>query len=143
MPYASQAKIQDAAGGAANLVQISDWDGDGQVDAAAIAHGQAAADGLFDGYFAQRYSVPLENPTDTVITMAAQEAVYQIKLANRAMSISEDDRRGHEERIAWLRDVAKGLIRPSNPAPAVADTVRSTIAVNTRDQSRENLKGFT
>jgi phage gp36-like protein len=140
VPYATQSQIQDAAGGAERLVEIADWDNDGAVDAAAIAHGQNAADGWIDSFAALRYAVPIEDPSDTLVRFAAQEAVYQIKLSRGA--VTETDETMRKVRLEWLGLLSKGKVRPSDPAPATSDAVRSKVIVNTRDVSRANLKGF-
>jgi phage gp36-like protein len=141
MAYCTQTDIQHAAGGSDRLVELADYDGDGSVDAAVITSVQAEVDGWIDSYFALRYSVPVDSPTSTVVQLAAAECVYRLK-GRRQGLLGDDDRREHDERKEWLLHAAKGLVRPSDPAPAAGDAVRSAVVVNNRDVSRANLKGF-
>lgn len=141
MTYASQSDIETAAGGAARLVELADWDADGTADAAAIAGVQAATDGWIDSYAALRYAVPIESPTATLVQVAADECVYRLR--QRRGMVGEADEQRHKEREAWLVHLSKGLVRPSDPAPSKSDAVRSKVVVNNRDVSRCTLKGFT
>lgn len=141
MPYASTTDIQHAAGGADRLVQLADWDSDGVADAAVITAVQAEADGWIDGYLRLRYATPIESPTSTLVQLAAAECVYRLR-RRRQVSTPEDVQE-HEERRVQLVDMGKGVVRPSDPAPAKSDAVRSQVCVNNRDESRETLKGFT
>jgi len=140
MPYATQSDIQNAAGGAARLVELADWDGDGTADAEAIAFAQTAADALIDGSAGLLYDVPIVDPTNVLVMHAAKECIYQLKFA-RGM-VAEIDAEERDQRIEWLALLRDGKIRPSNPAPAKSDAVRSAVVVNNRDVSRENLKGY-
>lgn len=144
MSYATQAQLELAAGGADRLTSLTDWDQDTVGDATVIAEALAVADGLVDGYLRARgYNLPLANPTDTLRRVAAQEAVYWLR-DSRGM-VSEDHARQHEERLAWLRDVAKGAIRVDEPSAPEAMTTRSAWVSPASDKavSRDNLKGFT
>lgn len=140
MPYADQTQIQNAAGGADRLLELADLDHDGVVDAAVITAVQAATDGWIDSYAALRYSVPIANPTDTLIQVAAEECVYRLR--QRKGMVPEGEAERHKEREQWLVHLSKGLVRPSDPAPAKSDAVRSAAVVNNRDESREGLKGL-
>lgn len=139
-PYASQSQIQDAAGGAERLVEIADWDNDGVADAAAIAKAQASADRLIDMYCGLRYGVPYADPPASIIELAGELAVFYLK--DKRGTATEREIKAQEDRITLLRDINKGIARPSDPAPPKSDAVRSEAVVNNRDVSRENLKGF-
>lgn len=140
MAYASQTDIEMAAGGADKLVQLADWDGDGDVDATVIAAAQAYADGLIDSYARRRYATPIASPTSTLVAKAAEECIYWMR--ERRSIRSEDDRVSHDERIAWLRDLSNGLVRPDEPLPTKSTAVRSAIVDrSTQDVSRDGLKG--
>jgi phage gp36-like protein len=140
MPYATQAQIQAAAGGAVKLVELADWDGDGVVDAAAIAFAQEAADGWIDSFAAGRYAVPIATPTNTLVQFAAEEAVHRLRLSRKV--VDQDDKDQRELRVEWLKLLQAGKVRPSDPAPAKGTAVRSQVVVNDREVSREKLKGY-
>ncbi len=142
MPYATQAQIQIAAGGADKLVQLADWDHDGVVDADVLAQAQAAADGWIDGYARSRFATPIAVPSSTLIRVAAEEAVYWMR-KQRSM-LSEDDRKDHEERERWCKDLSAGRVRPDEPLPAQSTAVQSAWVDRPDEQpvSRERLQGF-
>lgn len=143
MPYATQAQLELAAGGADRLTSLTDWNQDGTGDATVIAEALEVADGLIDGYLRARgYNLPLANPTDSLRRVAAQEAVFWLR-DSRGMA-SEDHVRQHEERLAWLRDVAKGAVRVDEPSAPEAMTTRSAWVSPASDKAvtRDNLKGF-
>lgn len=142
MPYATQAQLELAAGGAARLTSLTDWNQDGSGDAAVIAEALAVADGLIDGYARSRYATPIANPSDTLRRVAAQEAVYWLR-SSRGMA-SDADRADHEERLEWMRDLATGKVRPDEPLPASSTAVKSAwvSADSDRAVTRDNLKGF-
>ena len=84
MSYASDEDIELAAGGETGLVELADWDGDGEVDENVIARAKEAADGVIDGHLRLRLS-PADldrlraEPTPTLSELAASEAVYWMK----------------------------------------------------------------
>lgn len=140
MPYASQSQIQDAAGGAERLVEIADWNNDGAVDADAIAKAQSHSDRMIDMYCGLRYGVPYANPPASIVELAADLAVFFLK--DSRGTATERDIQKHEGQLALLKDINKGVARPSDPAPPKSDAVRSEAVVNNRDSSRANLKGY-
>lgn len=138
MPYATSAQIQVAAGGAAKLVEIFDWDKDGVADAAVIADLQAKVDAWIDSFAGKRFAVPMASPSIALQQLSAEEVVYRGK---RGL-VSEYDTDQHKERLSWLEAVAAGKVVPCDPPPAPASTVRSAwVARDTDDVSREKLKG--
>ena len=140
MAYASLDDIVMAVGGPDRLVQLADWDNDGVVDDAVIAAAQVAADALIDSYARMRYATPIANPSATIRSVAAQEAVYQIR-HNRGMAgQSEIDERA--QRIEWLRDLSRGAVRPDEPAPSRSTAVKPVFIESTRDLSRLKTRGF-
>lgn len=141
MPYASQTKIELAAGGAARLVELSDWDGDADVDADVVEESQAAADGWIDSYLRMRFATPIPTPSSTLVRLAADEAVYWMR-EKRGM-LSQQDIEARKGRETWLRDCSKGLVRPDEPLPPPSSAIATTWVDDTteRDVSRETLKG--
>jgi phage gp36-like protein len=138
MAYATQEQIQIAAGGAAALLQLADFDNDGVIDADVIARAQVTADGLIDGYLRIRYVTPIASPTATLTGLAADEAVYQIRKW-RNMANSPENLKEREQRISELEAMGKGIIRPDGPAPAKSDAVRAVWIPNCSPMSRKNF----
>lgn len=123
MPYATQAQIALAIGGTARLVELADFDGDGAVDADAIARAQDAADGFIDPFLRVRYATPIATPSSSLVRLAADQAVYEMKKW-RGM-LTELDLKDLERRERELQDYAKGLRRPDEPLPAKSTATRS------------------
>ncbi len=139
-PYASQTQIQLAAGGAVKLVELADWDDDGAADGDVIAMVQAAADGWIDSYLRARFATPVATPSDTLVRVAAEESVYVLRL--RRQMVTELDTEARKQRETWLRDCAKGLVRPDEPLPAASTAVKSAWVEDPgRAVSRDGLKG--
>lgn len=142
MAYATTTQIQIAAGGADRYVQLFDWDADGVADAAVVAQVQAEVDAWIDSYAGRRFAVPIASPTQVLTLAAAEEVVYRA-LVKRGM-VAPEHTALHEQRRAWLKDLAEGRVVPSDPHPTKAST--STAAWVDRDGdsdlSRESLKGM-
>lgn len=142
MSYASDNDLEFAAGGAARLVQLADWDNDGVADADRLTQAKAKADGFIDGYLRKRYTTPIASPTETLKRLAAAEAVYLLRLS-RGM-VTTDDKDEAKERIRQYEALGKGEIRPDEPLPQKSTAVRPSF--RERDASgtgvsRNGLKG--
>lgn len=144
MTYATQAQIELAAGGHATFVSLTARDNGVDIDPALVAEAQARADGWIDGYLRLRYATPIANPSDTLIRIAADEAVYWLRSTTPGgamLSPHDIDRRKERERE--LEAMRKGELRPDEPAPARSTAVKSAIITNDAlDVSRETLKGI-
>jgi phage gp36-like protein len=140
VPYATTAQLQSAAGGAAAYVQLFDWDDDGSADASVVAELQAEVDAWVDGYVGTRFAVPVADASGMFARCSAEEVVYRARVKRNM--VTDDHHRGHDERLSWLRDVAKGVAVPSDPQPAKAASNRSAWVSRDGDEvSREGLKG--
>ena len=149
MPYATQAQITLAAGGATRLLQIADWDGDDIVDATVLAWAQLTADALINAHTAMRFAELVDSTgavLDWAATMAANEAVYQLR-RNRGQA-SEADDRDAAARLENYKAIATGTQRPGEPLPA-ASTAPASEWVDRDDGfdegdgvTRTTLEGF-
>lgn len=148
MAYATQTDVENAAGGAAKLIELADWDADGSVDAAVLTDAIAAADEWINSYAQRRYDVPFATTPDIVRRFAAQEAVYRLRLGRNALTDADQVR--HEELREWLDNLARGIVSVGvDPEPAASDahvaqeSDRETdIDSDEGKISRESLKGF-
>ena len=136
--YATQAELTDYLG-LADLIAISDRDLSGEVDADAISAALADASSTADSYLAPWLplaAVPLVLRRHTM-------AIATYSLANNAQT--DDHRRRYEDAIAWLRDVAKGVVSLGIP-PAEEDPSSAVGVVSyhtaARKLSRETLGGL-
>lgn len=141
MAYATQTQMEVAAGGAARLVELADWDNDGTADAAVISQCQAEVDSMIDSYAATRYAVPIEDPSLALQSIAAGAYVYWLR--QKRSLVSEEHKLEHDERTAWLVRLSKGQVLPSDPTPTKSSAVKSAwVDRGTDDVSRDGTEGF-
>lgn len=140
MAYATQAQIQMAAGGADKFLELADWNGDGSVDTDVIAEAQSRADGWIDGYLV-RYGTPIEQPSDTLIRLAADEAVYWLRQSRGMLAMYPEAVEARKDRERQLEEMRDGKIRPGYPLPAKSTSVVAAVVDNCGPISREGLKG--
>lgn len=148
MAYSVLADVERAAGGAARLIALADFDGDTAADAGVVDAAITEADALINSYASKRFAVPFAATPSTVNLLSARMAV-RILRRNRAMSLAQDVEDEKNDR-KWLEDLAAGKVLPgTEPLPAngsiVIDKAVSDEAGNresTRDVSRARLKGF-
>lgn len=105
MTYALQADMQTALGDD-ELIQLTDRADPpvGAIDTAVLTRALEAADGEIDSYLAARYSLPLASVPTILRDCAVDIARY--RLHDRGVPDRVKD--AYKDRIAWLRDVAKG-----------------------------------
>lgn len=121
MTYALQADMQIALGDD-ELIQLTDRADPpvGAIDAAVLTRALEAADGEIDSYLAARYTLPLASVPTILRDCAIDIARY--RLHDRGVPDLVKDT--YKDRIAWLRDVAKGTaslgINTDDIAPASA-----------------------
>lgn len=140
VPYSSQTDVQISAGGAANLVSLTDQNNTGMVDVLVLAKFQAKADSTINGYLRMRYATPLANPTEEITDHAAALTVYYLREAKQMLSPHEIE--AHKARLQWLADVRDGKIRIDEPLPAKSSAVKSSVVPLGGDVTRDTLKGM-
>lgn len=141
--YSSRADVVLAAGGVSRLVQISDFDGDGEEDALLVDDALCEAEGVVNSYVRKRYEVPLAPVPEIIRRLTANLAVYILK--SRRDAVCEKDAVEQEQRLEWLKGLAEGNIdpgvditSPSSPTNKPSATARPS----SKKVSRESLKGF-
>lgn len=139
MTYSSQTDVQIAAGGAANLLSLTDQDGAGVLNLTVLAKFQAKADSTINGYLRLKYSTPLASPTEEIRDCAAALTAYYLREAKQQLTPHEID--AHKARILWLEAVRDGKVRIDEPSPVKSTAVRSAIVPLGGSVTRETLKG--
>ena len=138
MAYTTQSDLDDAAGGAARLLELCDFDGDGAPDVSMIARAQAAADGFIDQHLRKYSPADLARlratPTASIKRIAADETIFRMREQRR--QVSDDDRKSQELRGKELQALRVDDLRPDDQK-----TPRATFVENDSDVSRETLKG--
>lgn len=143
MAYSTQADVQNAVGGAANLRSLTDFASAGAVDAAVVAAAIAEADALIDSYASKRFAVPIAAPPTAIKTLSARIAARFLR-RNRAMGLVQDIEEEKSDR-KWLEALAMGGVLPgAEPLPAQGSIVTDTAGPRdtTKNVSRDRLKGW-
>lgn len=157
MAYTDQDDLIRAAGGEANLLELADLAGAGDLDAtevqAVIAAAQAAADGWIDMHARRLHGARLPfgagvlaDVDPYIRKLAADETVYRLKVSRRVQSDRDD--RLHDERKDEIAALSTGASLPAGDtypvgggggAPMSADRTSASVDGVI---SREDLKGF-
>ncbi|MEQ1890094.1 MAG: DUF1320 domain-containing protein [Alphaproteobacteria bacterium] len=103
MSYAAQSDMVTRFG-EAELVLLTDENGDGVIDAAVVNAALLAADELINGYCGQRYALPLAPVPGSVLGMACDIARY--KLHRDAAPDKVKD--AYAEALSRLKDIQAG-----------------------------------
>lgn len=106
MSYCTQQDLIDRYS-EAELLQLADRDVDGTLDAEVIAQAIADADADIDGYLLDRYSLPLSPVPPSLTVAACRIARFQLYADAPTDKVQAD----YDRTLAWLRDVARGVIR--------------------------------
>lgn len=124
MAYCTQADVEIAVGGPAKLVQLSDQDGSGAVDAGVVANAIAEADAEINSYIGHRYAVPL-SPVPDIIKL--KSAAWAARVLRRNLYNGQplaDDLEREATDIKWLDRVATGVVSLGiEPTPEKASIV--------------------
>lgn len=148
MPYSTQADVERVAGGADELIELTDQDGDGVLDTAVLNDAIAAADSWIDSYAQRRYEVPFATVPDVIRRYSAQEAVYRLRQDRNNLTDRDDER--HEELRDWLDQLSRGDVSVGvdpEPGPSDAHVAEESdreveVAAEPGKISRTSLEGF-
>lgn len=141
MPYCTQNDIAKLVP-PAQLAELTSESGDAP-DAAVISEAIAAADAEINAYIGVRYQLPLPEVPAQVKAVAVDLAIYW--LYKRRSLITEARRQAWADRIAFLKDVSKGLAHLQGVGtpeePGAAENV-TEISSQSRVFDRDKLRGF-
>ncbi|MBC06355.1 DUF1320 domain-containing protein [Thalassospira sp.] len=103
--------------GAAELLRLSDRDGDGQADAGVITGAISEAESTINGYLTGRYSLPI-TPVPALLTgLAADIALYNL----HPWGAPEEMRLRFKDAMATLKQIAAGdLVLSAERVPSVS-----------------------
>ncbi len=132
MSYITQQDLQDSVGGLAKLVQLTDDDKTGAVNADAVNKAIGYAQGIFDSYARTRYTLPVPT-TEMVKGICIDLAVFKLRRRRGTLGdVYEAAKHAHDEAIKLLKDVQAGKAALDVPAaeetktnPASSDEVLS------------------
>lgn len=105
--YATLADMQ-ATFEASDLVQLSDWDGTGEIDAARIERAIKKAGNLIDGYVAAKYGDRSALPVPPLLTeLACDIAFFELHRGTAPEGVEKKYKSAKET----LRDIAAGKVK--------------------------------
>ena len=99
------------------LIQLTDDDDTGSIDADTITRAITDADAEIDGYAATRYDVPFSPVPVSIRKLSVDIAIYN--LYARRKGAPEDRRTRYNDAIRFLKDLSKGIVTPGADGPAV------------------------
>lgn len=108
MPYCTQTDLVTRFG-QAELVQLTDTTGSGQIDAAVVSQAIADAEAEIDAYLTARYSVPLASVPANLERIACDIARYRL-YADRPTELVDVR---YRDAIRYLEQVGRGVDRKS------------------------------
>ncbi len=144
MAYCTEQNVQDAAGGAERLRQLSDWDSTNAIDSTKIAEKIDEAERLIDSYARVNHTVPFVDgdvPAQ-IVRICARIAVF---LLAEARNQEEPYLDRHERDIRWLEDLSRGRVRialPSTDPSKKRGSSGGETAASTGDYDSPNYEGL-
>ncbi len=125
------------------LIQLTDDDGVGEVDADRVSAAIANADAEINSYCGMKHSVPFSPVPPTIKAASVDIAIFNLRSRRSGASDTAEHER-YRERIAWLKDVAKGIatLGEDDPDGVPTEVHAPEIVSNTRVFSRETMKGW-
>lgn len=125
------------------LIQLTDDDDAGVVDADVVTQKIADADALIDGYCGTKYkdSVPFDPVPALVLKFSVDIAIYN--LYGRRKGAPEDRRTRYKDAVEFLKGVAKGENSLGENDPAAGET-SFELSTNNPDRifTRSKMSGY-
>ena len=124
------------------LIQLTDDDGVGEVDAARVSAAIVKSDAEINSYCGMKYSVPFTDVPIMIQAASVDIAIYN--LYARRMGAGESEKERYRERISWLKDVAKGVatLGEDDPDGLPSEVNAPDIAGNSRIFSRNTMAAW-
>lgn len=140
MTYATLQNLIDRFG-EVELIQLTDRQNLGIVDATVVSRALSDADARINGYLAVRYALPLSVPLPTELERLACDIA---RYALHEERVTEIVGKRYEDAIALLRDVASGRaeLGLNNTANKPASSSLAVMSANTPVWKREDSGGF-
>lgn len=109
--------------GQAELIQLTDTTGSGQIDAAVVTQAIADAEAEIDAYLTARYSLPLASVPANLERLACDIARYRL-YADRPTDLVDIH---YRDAIRYLEQIGRGVIAlASTPEPDTGGAVMSS-----------------
>lgn len=128
MAYATQDDIVTLY--SERALYVADRDGDGIVDAEAVAGALENASTEIDTHIGARHSVPID-PTPPILRDCAVDiALYRLALSRDVLTDEMSTR--YKDRISLLKDIAAGRASLNLPGPVDPDTGAASLPTSPR-----------
>ena len=139
MTYATQQDLVDRFG-ELELIQLSDRESTGSIDATVVGKALADADELVDSYIAARVALPLSTVPPRLARVAGDVARYYL----HADAPTEQVRAAYKDAVAWLKDIAAGKATLGDDGVAAAAPADATVEFLGDDRlfTRTGLRDF-
>lgn len=125
MAYAAQSDLVPLRMALKDLIELTDDDFTGQVNAAIVTAALNEASGRVDSYCRARYITPLQ-PSADVTSLTIDIAMYLLFSRRRETRITDTVQERFNQAIAFLKDISAA--KASLDQPATQQTSQSSIA---------------
>ena len=124
------------------LIQLTDDDDAGSIDADVITRAIADSDVEIDGYCGTRYTVPFTTVPAIIRKVSVDIAIYN--LYARRKGAPDDRQKRYDNAIKFLTNVSKALISlgADDPDSTPAETHKPEISQSDRIFTRDKMNGF-
>jgi phage gp36-like protein len=124
------------------LVQLTDDHNTGGIVAAIVTEAIADADAEIDGYCGRRHPVPFSTVPAIIKKHSVTIAIKNLYARRRGAP--ENRRQDYDDAIAFLKDVAKGIVTLGEDDPDGLPAETHTVDIDGPDRifDRDELKGF-
>lgn len=141
MAYCTQADILEQMS-ESMLIQLTDDADAGEVDTDAVTRAIANADAEIDSYCGTKYDVPFTTVPAIIRLVSVDIAIYN--LYARRMGAGESEEERYKNRIAWLKDVSKGIatLGENDPDGVPSEVHAPEIESSDKVFGRDNLEGW-
>ena len=119
----------------AELIQLTDDQGLGQIDQTLVSGAIAESDGLVDSFVRAQTAVPLSDPPEVIRLISADLTLYRL-YTRRGLSVNEEVVSLKDKAFSMLEKIAKGelkILATDNAAFRAATKVKSQDADFTPD----------
>ncbi|WP_051327183.1 gp436 family protein [Desulfatibacillum aliphaticivorans] len=125
------------------LIQLTDDDDSGAVDAVVLAGAIADADSEIDSYCGTRYDIPLSPAPGMIRKISVDIAIYNL-YGRRSMGPPENVEKRYNNAVRFLRDVSSGKVTlgASAPEPQSSSGPQSTTDKDDRVFTATTLANF-
>lgn len=143
MPYAAQTDLVPLRLTSTELVELTDDENSGDVNASVVSAALEEASGTVESYCRSRYATPLQ-ASDVVKARTLDITVYLLFSRRREINMGETVRQRYEDAIAFLKDVAAGKAQLDQPVSASPQSSMQGPVIGDRPHrfGHHNTEGF-